>query len=115
MVSVMRITVALVFIATVLSACSGKHESRAQTLVFTGLAGEPDSLNPLVSSFTDVYNFSHLYMSQLVESDNRGRLIPEIATTVPTIANGGISADGRTVTYHLRHNVRWHDGVPLTA
>jgi len=34
---------------------------------------------------------------------------------VPTAANGGISRDGRTVTYHLRRNVRWHDGAPFDA
>ncbi len=111
----MRISAALIFVATMLSACSAQSASRAQTLVFTGLAGEPDSLNPLVSSFTDVYNFSHLYMSQLVESDNGGQLIPEVAVTVPAIANGGISSDGRTITYHLRRNMRWQDGVALTA
>jgi len=32
---------------------------------------------------------------------------------VPTLANGGISADGRTITYRLRHGVRWQDGAPL--
>ncbi|MFN2449855.1 MAG: ABC transporter substrate-binding protein [Candidatus Baltobacteraceae bacterium] len=98
-----------------LSACSGGSTAGGQTLVFTGLAGEPDSLNPLVSTSTDLYNLSHLYMSLLVESDARGRLVPEIASAVPTMQNGGISPDGRTIVYHLRRNVRWQDGVALTA
>jgi peptide/nickel transport system substrate-binding protein len=34
---------------------------------------------------------------------------------VPTLKNGGISPDGLTLTYHLRHGIKWQDGVPLTA
>ena len=42
-------------------------------------------------------------------------MIPELATEVPTTANGGISRDGRTITYHLRHGVRWQDGETFSA
>ena len=38
-----------------------------------------------------------------------------LAAEVPTLENGGISKDGLTLTYHLRHNVLWHDGVPFTS
>ena len=41
-------------------------------LIFSGLAGEPDSLNPMLSNEADVLNFSHLYMSYLIENDDRG-------------------------------------------
>src|SRR4029450_1116127 len=34
--------------------------------------------------------------------------VADVATEVPTQANGGISADGRTWTIHLRSGVRWH-------
>jgi len=34
---------------------------------------------------------------------------------LPTFANGGISRDGRTITYHLVPTARWSDGVPLTS
>ena len=85
------------------------------TLTFTGLAGEPDSLNPLVSTSSDLADFTHLYLSYLLEVDDRGQLVPEIAAEVPTVANGGISRNGMTVTYHLRRGVKWQDGAPLTA
>ncbi len=113
-----RLRPLLALVVLVLSACGrgGAHWRPArQTFVFTGLAGEPDSLNPLLSASADLYEFSHLYMSYLVESNDRGELIPEIATQVPTRENGGISADQRTIVYHLRANVRWQDGAPLTA
>lgn len=96
-----------------LTGCS--HTTPPRTLTFTGLAGEPDTLNPLVSASADLFSFSHLYMSLLVESDDHGRLIPDIASTVPSRRNGGISSDERTIIYHLRHHVRWQDGAPLNA
>jgi len=92
----------------------GPHSS-SRTLTFTGLAGEPDSLNPLVSTSSDLYDFSHLYISPLLEVDDRGRFIPEVAAQVPTTANGGISKDGMTITYHVRPGLKWQDGVALTS
>jgi peptide/nickel transport system substrate-binding protein len=112
----------LVFVLAVAVACVASCSQPAlgprgvsKTFTFTGLAGEPDSLNPLVSTLADLYDFSHLYISSLLEVDNRGQLIPEVAAAVPTTANGGISKDGMTITYHLRHGLKWQDGVPLTS
>ena len=96
------------------SHAGGRHTSGSQ-LIFTGLGGEPDSLNPMLSNEADELNFSHLYMSYLVENDDRNDTIGEIAAEVPTRANGGISNDERTITYHLRRELRWQDGRPLTA
>jgi len=39
----------------------------------------------------------------------------DLAIEVPSLANGGISSDGRTYTYRLRRYVMWHDGLPFTA
>ncbi|HXS63416.1 MAG TPA: ABC transporter substrate-binding protein [Streptosporangiaceae bacterium] len=36
------------------------------------------------------------------------KLVPDVATVVPTTANGGISADGKTYTIHLRPGVDWN-------
>jgi len=111
----------LAFLAAALlvagTACSraGERRSTPGTLVFSGLAGEPDSLNPMLSDEADVLNLSHLYMSYLVENDVRGDTTGEIAREVPTLANGGISRDERTITYRLRRNLRWQDGAPLTS
>jgi peptide/nickel transport system substrate-binding protein len=47
--------------------------------------------------------------------DSKGNLQPDLATEIPTPHNGGISADGLSITYHLRKGVRWHDGAPFDA
>ncbi len=56
-----------------------------------------------------------LWASYLFLWSDKNELVPDLATQVPTQANGGISADGKTITYHLRSNVVWHDGAPFTA
>lgn len=108
------LTLAAALCCTACSHAGSRHTSGSQ-LVFTGLAGEPDSLNPMLSNEADELNFSHLYMSYLIENDAKGNEIPEIAAEVPTLANREISGDQRSITYRLRRNVRWQDGAPLTA
>ncbi len=100
-----------------LTACApiGSRHTSGSVLIFSGLSGEPDSLNPMLSNEADVLNFSHLYMSYLIENDDRGEPIGEVAREVPSRTNGGISSDLRTITYHVRRNLRWQDGAPLTA
>jgi peptide/nickel transport system substrate-binding protein len=112
-----RFYVLVMAVAVCCAACSqvGSRHTSGSSLAFSGLAGEPDSLNPMLSNEADELNFSHLYMSYLIENDDRGNAIPEIARELPTLANGGISRDQRTITYHLRANVRWQDGLELTA
>jgi len=51
----------------------------------------------------------------LLDVDAKGRQIPALALQVPTLRNGGLSSDGRTITYHLRHGVRWNDGSAFTS
>jgi peptide/nickel transport system substrate-binding protein len=76
---------------------------------------EVEGLNPLLriqAVGTDLDMFVYGFFFNL---DNKMRFVPELATEVPTRANGGISADGLTLTYHLRSGVRWQDGAPFTA
>ena len=56
-----------------------------------------------------------LIFNLLVTHDEHHHQIPDLAATVPTLQNGGISKDGLTITYQLRHGVKWHDGVPFTS
>ncbi len=75
----------------------------------------PRTLNPILATQTVESTIARLTTDILVTVDAQGRLVPGIAREVPTVANGGISADGLTITYHLRPNVHWHDGAPFTS
>jgi peptide/nickel transport system substrate-binding protein len=72
---------------------------------------DPPGLNPLVTDNGRVSYYAPLIHGFLLTTDGAGKLIPDLATEVPTVANGGISRDGRTITYHLRRGARWHDGA----
>ncbi|MGB8908598.1 MAG: peptide ABC transporter substrate-binding protein, partial [Candidatus Cybelea sp.] len=76
---------------------------------------DPDHLNPYLSEMGVTADLSSLVYSFLVIADSRGHPIGDLASSVPSLANGGISRDGRTYVYHLRRNILWQDGVPFTA
>ncbi len=76
--------------------------------------GQPPTLNPLLSSGPGGLEPDFLF-SFLTRVDTDGNTGPDLITEVPTLQNGGIARDGMSLTYHLRRNVRWHDGRPLTA
>lgn len=76
---------------------------------------ELDNLNPLLSTELFVSDVCQLIYSGLIDYDDRGEMIPDVALAVPTLANGGIAKDGKTITYHLRHGVMFSDGAALTS
>ncbi len=80
-----------------------------------GEPDEPDSLNPMFGHTTATDEADAMLFSYLLRYDADGNLIPDLATQVPSYANGGISKDGKTLTFHLRAGARWSDGAPLTA
>lgn len=73
------------------------------------------TLNPLLATSGNVQTLSEFTMAHLVHVDAHGRPQPELIETIPSPANRGISADGKSITYHLRHKVRWSDGAPFDA
>ena len=76
---------------------------------------EPDSLNKLFANSDASDQVANLISAPILRYDDRGEYIPEMATVVPTLQNGGISRDGKTIVLHLRHGMQWSDGAPLDA
>ncbi len=75
----------------------------------------PTLLNPHFASGTKDQIASRIFYEPLAGWDKEGNLIPCLAAEVPTKANGGLSADGLSVTWKIKKDVKWHDGKPLTA
>ncbi len=98
-------------------ACVPRVAQPERTVRFD-VAADPANLNPLFAH-ADAGNveqqLAHLVFEPFFDLDARGRPVPELVTTIPTTRNGGISPDGRTIVYRLRSNVRWSDGLPVTA
>lgn len=80
-----------------------------------GVVRTLSNLNPLLASEAATSDVAQMLFDGLIRYDADGNAIPDAALTVPTRANGGISADGKTIVYHLRRGVTFSDGVPLTA
>lgn len=75
----------------------------------------PTTLNPhLANGFQD-FEAARIVYEPLATYQADGRMVPVLAELIPTPENGGISADGRTVTWRLKPDVRWSDGQPFTA
>jgi peptide/nickel transport system substrate-binding protein len=83
--------------------------------IVVGLSQEPTVFNPLRARI-EVDDGVHLNLfSPLWSIDAKGNLVPQLATEIPSVENGGVSADGLTWKVKLRSGVTWHDGTPFTA
>jgi peptide/nickel transport system substrate-binding protein len=93
----------------------GRHSWTQPGVLRVAIQSDVKNLNPLLNSNTTDGFIAFLMFEPLLAADRKGNPVPILATTVPSIENGGISADGLTVTYHLHKNARWTDGVPVTS
>src|SRR5215470_8095075 len=122
---------ALASVATAgLAACSSSSNSSSSTgdnkpvlggtLRLVAAAG-PDHLDTVPAYYTADYILERAYARQLLtyptvpdptltsagwKTDTTP--VPDIATEVPSLANGGISADGLTYTFHIKPGVDWN-------
>lgn len=74
-----------------------------------------NTLNPILSTISTEAFAQQFVLEPLIATAPDGQDVPVLASVVPTVANGGISRDGLTITYHLRHGVRWQDGAPFSS
>jgi|SRR5580700_1805622 peptide/nickel transport system substrate-binding protein len=94
---------------------AGRHPWTQPGVLRIAISEEPKNLNPLLVGTTYEIFIDRLMFEPLISADPHGNAVPMLAESVPSQTNGGVSADGLTIRYHLRHDVRWTDGVPVTA
>ena len=83
--------------------------------VTIALTSEPDTLNPYLASQRAAGEVHVFVIEGLLSVNDKGEFFPALATDVPTKENGGVSADGLTITYHLKRGVTWSDGQAFTC
>jgi peptide/nickel transport system substrate-binding protein len=72
-------------------------------------------LNPHFAVGTKDQEGARIFYEPLAAWDPDGNLFPVLAAEIPTRENGGLAADGKSVTWKLKRGVTWHDGAPFTA
>ncbi len=82
------------------------------TITFTQ---EPDSLSPLYTGMWFSSITRQFWNQGLWTFDDSNSPVPILAVEIPTAENGGVSADGTTITVKLREDALWSDGEPFTA
>jgi peptide/nickel transport system substrate-binding protein len=75
----------------------------------------PTLLNPHFAIGTKDQEGSRIFYEPLAGWNAEGNLSPILAAEIPEIENGGVSPDGKVVTWKLKKDVQWHDGKPFTA
>lgn len=87
----------------------GLAHAEARTALQRGNTGEPDTLDPHKMKLLSELTILRDLFEGLTKSDADGNIIPGAA------ASWDISDDGKIYTFHLRDNLKWSDGHPLTA
>jgi len=85
---------------------SGPHPDR----LVIAASGDPKGLNPAFAAATPTLELSAFIFSYTVRYDDHAKPVPDAISEIPTTENGGVSKDGLTLTYKLRHGIKWHDG-----
>ncbi|WP_146344677.1 peptide ABC transporter substrate-binding protein [Falsiphaeobacter marinintestinus] len=75
----------------------------------------PSILNPFLSGGTKDVESASLIVEPLARYDENGEMVPFLATEIPTVENGGVSADLTSITWKIAPGILWSDGTPFTS
>ena len=75
----------------------------------------PSIMNPYLSGGTKDLEAASLVIEPLARYDETGAMVPWLAQSVPTVENGGVAADLKSITWKLRPGLLWSDGTPVTS
>ena len=75
----------------------------------------PSILNPYLSGGTKDIESSSMIIEPLARYNETGALVPFLAEEIPTVANGGVSSDLKSITWKLKSGLKWSDGSAVTS
>ncbi|MEA1842665.1 peptide ABC transporter substrate-binding protein [Agrobacterium tumefaciens] len=91
------------------------QDKAAKGQLTVGFSQEPTVFNPHMPHIEVDEGIHFSIFDPLFYVDEKGAFVAALAAEVPTVENGGISADGLNWKVELRDDVKWHDGKPFTA
>src|SRR5260370_11772078 len=83
--------------------------------IIVGITQEPQNFNPVMPTIETQRGVHMAIFDDLWRIDGKGNFVPNLALTIPTQSNGGISRDGTVFTVELRPGLTGHGGHALTA
>ena len=75
----------------------------------------PSTLNPFLSGGTKDVEAASLIIEPLARFKENGDIVPWLAEAVPTVENGGVSEDLKSITWKIKEGIVWSDGTPFTS
>ncbi|MEO0379382.1 MAG: peptide ABC transporter substrate-binding protein [Pseudomonadota bacterium] len=75
----------------------------------------PSILNPYLSGGTKDVESASLVLEPMARYNEVGEMVPFLAAEIPTVENGGVSADLTTITWKIADGMMWSDGTPVTS
>ena len=75
----------------------------------------PSTLNPHLATADKDWAAARVTYEPLASFDKNGNLVPFLAAEIPSLQNGDVAKDGKSVTWKLKRDVKWSDGEPFTA
>lgn len=109
--------IAVLLITLLLIACGSKNESESKDEneksekqeLKVALSAQPNTFDPLMNTAVVAGYVSGNIFETLLTLDSKGKPVPMLAESVES------SEDGKTHTFKLRQNVKFHNGEEMTA
>jgi peptide/nickel transport system substrate-binding protein len=93
----------------------GPTAAQDENVLQVVLQQELDTLNPIYSNMWFSTTVMDLILAPPWYIDNELNPVPVLVTEIPSAENGGLSEDGTVITLHLRDDIVWSDGEPITS
>lgn len=100
----------VVLLLSFLAGCSSKSNNAGNSQVLRyAISSDPRALNPILASEMASITVNSFIFNSLVKYDENLEIVPDLAES------WDVHNEGRRIVFHLRKNVKWHDGTPFTA
>lgn len=75
----------------------------------------PSIMNTYLAGGEKDATAASLVLEPLASYSPDRKLFPRLAVDIPTVENGGVSKDLKSITWKLKPGLKWSDGTPVTA